>query len=184
MDYHAPGIQCISRPGCQSTGQGDHERNLDRTGKSLPPDKNLTILNALLGVMNAVFRKKFYEGDTRPHIKESPGQVEELGYASPNSQGLGLGQDECRQDQVLINNERDEKYKPDAKGDKESTQWAMESNLLPFSFCFTVLKVGTVRDDLLQRLWMTQAILAHEKESKECRCQHEKDDEQQNRPVC
>src|SRR5450759_3753407 len=133
MDDHAPGIKSISRPRSQRACQGNHQCNLHRTRESLPPDKNLSILDALLWVVYAVLRKKFNEGDTRAHVEEGPGKIEELCHAPPDPQGLRRRKDVCRQDQVLVNNKRNKKYKPDTQGYQEPAKRAMKAHL--FTLC-------------------------------------------------
>ena len=134
MDDDAPGIQRISGFRRECACQPDHQRHLDGSRERLPPDEYLSILNASLRIFHAVFRKVFNKSNACAHVEEQPCQVEELGHASPDSQCLSRWQYIGGQDQVLVNDERDEQKKPDGKCNQESTRTVDESRRLPMPF--------------------------------------------------
>ena len=160
----------------------DHQGHLDRSRKSLPPDENLPVLDALLWILDPVLRQVLDKGNAGAHIEECPGQVEELGHAPPDAQCLRRRQDIRRQDQVLVNDERDEENQTDAQGDQETAQRAVEADIFPFCRFFMDLELGAVRNDFIQFLRVPQAVAAHDKECREGGYQHQSHDTQQDIP--
>ncbi len=125
------------------------------------------------GILDPVLGQVLDEGDACPHVEEGPGQVEELGHTPPDAQRLRRRQDVGWQDQVLVNDERDEQDQPDAQGHQESAQRAVEADVFPLGRFFMDLELGPVRDDLIQLFGMPQAVAPHDKECREGRHQHQ-----------
>ena len=170
----------VSGPRRKRACQGDHQSNLDRSRKGLPPDKYLSILDALLRVVHAMLREKLDEGNTRPHVEECPGEVEELGHTPPDAQSLRRRKDIGWQDQVLVNNERYEEYESNAQCHQEPTERAMKAHIFPFRLRFTDLEIGAVRNDLIQLLRVFQAIAPHQEECSEGGDHHQSHEDQKD----
>jgi len=100
-------------------------------GERLPPDKNLPKHDAFARIIDTVLGEIFYEGRAGAHLKESKDHGEELQDPAPHAKRLGRGQDEDRQDQVLVNDDRNEQQQAQEKHHEETAQRAVKSRSPP-----------------------------------------------------
>ncbi len=180
VDDDAPGIQGIGRFRSQSAGCGDDDRHLYRAGECLPPDEHLAVFDAALGVMDAVLRQEFDVRLARAHVEELPGQGEELRHPAPDAERLCRWQDVNRQDDVLIDDERDEEYQSHHEGDQEPGERTVEADLLPLGRGFADLELAAVCDDFVQLLGVLQAVAPDKHEGHGSGCHQQGHDQEQD----
>jgi hypothetical protein len=81
-----------------------------------------------------------------------------LGHPAPDAERLGRWQDVDRQNQVLIDDQRDEQYQTQEKRQEEPTQGTAKADLFPIRVGFPYCELAPVHHDLLQRLRVGVAV--------------------------
>ena len=183
MKDDAPGVERVSRAGENRARQDYHQRHLDGAGKRLPPDEHLAKHDPATRISHPVLGQELDERCAGAHVEEEPCHVEKLRDATPDAQRLRRREYVHRQDQVLVDNQRDEEHQAQQQRQQESAQRSMKADRFPFRAGLARRVFLAVNHHRVECLRMTQTVPSHQHEGDGCGRQHQPEQAEQQRPI-